>query len=301
MQIEFRPRSRLKPESAFLSQFARSVTSQEGEDGIIEKILEIVPPAHRYCVEIGAYDGKVLSNTWNLIVNHGWRGMMIEGREMLFRSLAQRFSAANLEIEGRFSDKVALVHQYAAFEGARSLDGMLAKARAPKDLDFISIDIDSSDWYLWDSLKVYRPRVVLIEFNATIPNDVYFVQARDFTVNQGCSLLALIELGKRKNYELVATTTDNAFFVDKALYPAFGIADNDIDSMHFSPYLQSRLFQGYDGELIVAGYQKLHWPNLPFAQEDIQVLPKALRRYGLGFTDSIPDTRAETDAANKGA
>ncbi len=299
MQNEFRPRSRVDPKSAHLSQFARNVTSQDGEDGVIEKIFEILPPANRYCVEIGAFDGKYLSNTWNLIVNHGWHGVLIEGREFLYQKVAERFSPANPEVEGRFSDKVTLIHQYAAFEGARSLDAMLAQARVPSDLDFISIDIDSNDWYLWDSMTVYQPRVVLIEFNATIPNDVCFVQERDFNVNQGCSLLALIDLGKRKGYELVATTVANAFFVRKDSFTAFGIADNDIDAMYFFGQLQTRLFQGFDGELIVAGYQKLHWPNVPFAQEDIQVLPKALRRYGVMVSDSMLDARAQMQASEE--
>lgn len=296
MQIEFRPRSRIDPRSAYLSQFARNVTSQDGEDGIIEKIFALVRPANKCCVEIGAFDGKLLSNTWNLIINQGWHGVLIEGRNMLYQRLVERFSSRNPEVEGRFSDKVTLIHQYAAFEGASSLDGMLAQTNVPRDLDFISIDIDSNDWHLWDSMKVYQPRAVMIEFNATIPNDVYFVQARDFNVAQGCSLLALIDLGKRKGYELIATTTANAFFVRKELFPAFGIADNDIDSMYFQAHLQSRLFQGFDGELIVAGYRKLHWQNLPFTQEDIQVLPKALRRYGMVFSDSLPDVRAEIEA-----
>ena len=292
-QIEFRPKSRLNPESAYLLRSIRNVTSQDGEDGIIEKIFTIVPPANRVCMEIGAFDGKLLSNTWNLIVNHGWSGVMIEGRNLLFQQLRARFNAANAEAEGRVADKVKLVHAYAAFEGARSLDAILAEAGAPKDIDFISIDIDSNDWHLWASLEVYKPRVVLIEFNATIPNDVYFVQERDASVTHGCSLLALIELGKRKGYELIAATTANAFFARADLYPAFGIADNDIDAMYFNPHLQTRLFQGYDGELILAGYQRLHWPGLPMTAEDVQVLPKALRQYGMMFVDSLPDARAE--------
>jgi hypothetical protein len=293
MQIEFRPKSRVKPESTYLLRYARVVTAQEGEDGIIEKIFEIISPANKYCVEIGAYDGKLLSNTWNLIIHHHWRGALIEGREMLFQQLSDRFSARNPEVEGRYSENVTLIHEYAAFEGNKSLDGLLAKAGAPKDLDFISIDIDSNDWYLWESMNVYQPRVVMIEFNATIPNDVYFVQSRDFNINQGCSLLALIELGRKKGYELVATTTANAFFVRKKLFPAFNIADNDIDSMYYNANLQTRLFQGYDGELILAGYQKLHWHDFPFSQEDIQVLPKSLRKHGMVFTDGLADARAQ--------
>ena len=36
----------------------------------------------------------------------------------------------------------------------------------------------------------------MIEFNQSIPNDVYFVQDADPAVHHGSSLLAMIELGK---------------------------------------------------------------------------------------------------------
>ncbi|HET6266018.1 MAG TPA: hypothetical protein VFD95_14240 [Usitatibacter sp.] len=299
-RIEFRPRSRVNPQSAWLSKFARNVTSQDGEDGIIEKIFATVPPANRWCLEIGAYDGKLHSNTWNLVNNLGWNAVLVEGRSLLFAQLASRYNAANPEPEGRAAGRVAMVHEYAAFEGPRSLDAILSHAGAPKDLDFASIDIDSNDWHLWESLKAYRPRVLQIEFNATIPNDVFFVQERVPDVTHGCSLLALVELGKSKGYELVATTTANAFFVLADLYPAFGIADNDIDAMYFgNAHLLTRLFQGYDGELILAGYERLHWPNLSFTAQDIQVLPRSLRRYGMMFVDSQLEARTDQDAAEK--
>jgi len=285
-QVEFRPRSRINPRSTYLLEYASNITSQHGEDGIIAKIFEIVPPANLWCLEIGAFDGKLLSNTWSLITQRGWRAVLVEGNDDQWGQLAARFSRDNPEIEGRFADHVALVHKYADFEGESSLDGILSAAGAPKDLDFMSIDIDSNDWHLWDSLVQYKPRVLMIEFNTTIPNDVYYVQARDSNVTQGCSLLALIELGKRKGYELVVCTPANAIFVRAELYPAFNIPDNDIDAMYFYPYLQTRLFQGYDGELILAGYQQLHWPNVPFSAADVQVLPEPLRRYGMQFHDT---------------
>ena len=36
--------------------------TQRGEDGIIEKIFEIVGATNRYCVEFGAWDGKLYSS-----------------------------------------------------------------------------------------------------------------------------------------------------------------------------------------------------------------------------------------------
>ncbi len=45
--------------------------SQHGEDGVIEKIFEIIEPGPKFCVEFGAFDGIHNSNMRNLIVNHG--------------------------------------------------------------------------------------------------------------------------------------------------------------------------------------------------------------------------------------
>lgn len=59
-KIEFRPRSRVKPESAYLLKFAKNVASQVGQDGIFEKMFEIIGINNRWCVEFGAWDGKHL-------------------------------------------------------------------------------------------------------------------------------------------------------------------------------------------------------------------------------------------------
>jgi hypothetical protein len=71
-------RSRSTQEDTSLSAFARNVTSQCGEDGIIERILSIMTDKDGWCVEFGAWDGKHLSNTYNLIHNKGYSAVLIE-------------------------------------------------------------------------------------------------------------------------------------------------------------------------------------------------------------------------------
>jgi hypothetical protein len=275
MQIRIKRQSFVKPASAFLREFHRNVTSQLGEDGIIEKIFEIMGATNRYCVEFGAWDGKLYSNSWNLLKNGGWRGLLIEADTEKYAELAAEYA-------GRAD--VVTRNLRVATEGPQSLDAILAEAGAPSDLDFLCIDIDGNDWHIWNALKDFAPRLVAVEFNPSIPNDVIFVQDDDPSVNHGSSLLALIELGKAKGYELVATTDCNAFFVPKALFPAFGIADNGIYAMHDPMYFESRLFQLYDGTLVLTGCKRLLWSNVTIEQEDIQVLPKALRKYGGAVT-----------------
>jgi hypothetical protein len=270
MYVEFKRKSRVKSASAFLQKFRNKVTSQAGEDGLIEKIFEIAGTTNQYCIEFGAWNGKHNSNTWNLLKNKGWSGLLIEANEARF---------AELEVEYADHEGVTSLNGLVETAGEQSLDAILARVGAPDEPDLLCIDIDGMDWHIWKSLTKFAPRLVVIEFNPSMSSDVIYIQDDDPSVFHGCSLLALIELGKLKGYELVATTEFNGLFVKQELYPAFGIEDNDIDSMHDMSIFESRLLQCYDGTLVLAGCRRLLWTNTPIAQEDIQVLPAALRTY----------------------
>lgn len=268
--LELHRKSRIVPASLVLKPYRRDVTSQCGEDGMIERIFQVIGASSKWCVEFGAWDGRHFSNTWNLVHNCGWSGLLIEGDP-------QRFAALQETCQD-ISERTRLFNGYVGLEAGTMLDEFLDRANAPRDFDFLSIDIDGNDWHVWRSLARYRPRVVVIEFNPSVENDISFVQDYDRTTNQGCSLLALVELGREKGYELVATTEWNAFFVTRELFPLLSIADNSIDALH-EPELVIRIFQGYDGRIFATGELALYWHGLALTQEDFQVLPENLRRY----------------------
>ena len=254
-----------------LSQYRRNVFSQGGEDGIIEQINELLRPEHKLCVEFGAWDGKLFSNCYNLTTNKNWSGIMIEANPEKYKELQQTYAE---------NENVRTVHRLVDFEGANSLDNILAEFGAPRDIGLISIDIDGNDYYVFESLKNHTPELVVIEFNPTIPNDVLFVQEKSFKVNQGCSLLALVILGKQKGYELAACTDWNAFFVKQEKLPVLGIENNFINRM-YAPMQDGRIFQGYDGSIHVVGMHTLMWKGgIPVSSDDFQVLPKAIRVWG---------------------
>ncbi|WP_183094980.1 hypothetical protein [Nocardioides stalactiti] len=239
---------RRKPESCFLQEFRRDVYSQFGEDGVIEKIFEIVGTTNRWCVEFGAWDGLHLSNTAHLLRDLGWSGVMIEGSAAKFEELTANYAD---------HDRVHPVLAVVGFErGKDALDDHLRTTPCPLTPDLVSIDIDGADYYVWRSLHRYKPRVVVIEFNPTVPNDVVFVQDEDMAINQGASLAAMVELGKRKGYELVATTNGNAFFVQADLFPLFAIADNSIDALREN--VSGRIFHCYDGT-VYTKMRPLQW------------------------------------------
>jgi hypothetical protein len=270
-KIELRRVNRTKLESTYIRrEFSRNVTSQYGEDGMIAKILELIGVENRWCVEFGAWDGKYLSNTWDLINNKRWSAVLAEGDEGRAAKLAETHAGRRGE--------VFVKHAFVGWEGPHSLDLILSGAPIPKNFDFLSIDIDGNDWHVWESLKNYRPRLVVVEFNPSASNQLYFVQDRDPTLNQGASLLALIELGKSKGYELAACNHINAMFVLAEEFPKLGISDNSIDAM-YEEFMTTEICQGYDGTIFPAGHMMLTWHGLPLLQEDFQILPKALRRY----------------------
>jgi hypothetical protein len=267
---ELRRKIRVKPESAWLRDFAANVTSQSGEDGMIAKIFDTIGAVNRWCVEFGAWDGKYLSNTWDLRHNKGWRSVLIEGDPV---------RAAALAAENQEQNSAATVVQaHVGWAGENALDTILAGSELPANFDLLSIDIDGNDWHVWRALTHYRPRLVVVEFNPSASNDFYFVQDADPAINQGASLLAFCGLAREKGYELAATTAANAFFVLTEEFPKLGIADNSPDAIH-APQSTTELCQGFDGTIFAAGHMMLTWHGIQLDQEDFQVLPRHLRKY----------------------
>jgi hypothetical protein len=256
--------------STYLSNFAENVTSQYGEDGIVSKILNVIGYRNKWVVEIGAWDGKYLSNSWNLTSRAGWHGVLVEGDEQ--RCVRLRENCVDLP-------KVTVKRAFVGFDtvASNSIDRILAETSIPEDFDLLSIDIDGNDYYVWQSMRRYRPRVVIIEYNPTVSNDVVFVQDADDRVNQGCSLAALIHLGKDKGYELACVTAVNGIFVCVDEFPKLRIEDNDIDAMRRDD--GPRILIGYDGTVFTAGLDYLPWTGDKLEVEDLQFLPKSMRRY----------------------
>ena len=49
------------------------------------------------------------------------------------------------------------------------MDNLLEKTNLPKDFEILSIDIDSYDLEVWESLVFYKPKIVIIEINSSYP------------------------------------------------------------------------------------------------------------------------------------
>jgi len=195
-----------------LAEFARNITSQFGEDGIIAEILARIGTRERTCVEFGAWDGKYLSNTWDLWRNQGWRAILIEGD-------AAKHAALNESLKAY--PAVMSVHAFVTADGADCLDQILLRTGAPQELDVLSIDIDGDEYYVWKNLTQFHPRIVVVEYNPTIPPELDLVQVPGAYF--GASARALTRLAHEKGYGLACCTETNCIFVARTEFGGLGI------------------------------------------------------------------------------
>ena len=76
--------------SEWLNERRSTVTSQNGEDGVLAAIFEKIGTANKWCCEFGAWDGVHLSNT-NTLIQNGWSSVQIEGDISKFVDLTRNF------------------------------------------------------------------------------------------------------------------------------------------------------------------------------------------------------------------
>lgn len=262
-------------ETQWLLDYSSNTYSQTGEDGVIAKILSLLPETDGWCVEFGAWDGVHLSNARRLILEERYRAILIEGDERKFQSLRSNYAGNN---------EVKTLNTFVGFDADNGLDRILSPYSIPKSFDFLSIDIDGNDYHVWKAVKDYRPKVVCVEFNPTIPSEVHFVQTPDPRTNQGCSLLALDQLARAKNYQVVCVLPWNALFVDEKYFAKFEIADNRLQLMRKDHSYITWFFSGFDGSVHLAGAKRMPWHGIPIDERAMQILPVVLRSYPDNYT-----------------
>jgi len=265
-----------RKEPWWLLDHVANTHSQYGEDGIIREILRTIGGLDRWCVEFGAWNGRYLSNTRRLIEEDDYAAVLIEGNLERYRELRSLAQHGSNEIH---------IHQWVGFGTEDGLDSILARTPVPKHFDLLSIDIDGNDYHVWEALRCYRPKVVCIEYNHTIPTEVDFVQEKDAQANHGSSVAALTRLGAEKDYHLVCITKANALFVRSEFFPRFGISTNSPGLLRRDQSDITYLFFGYDGTVFLRGRCELPWHGLPLNERDFQTLPRWLR--GVSETRSM--------------
>jgi hypothetical protein len=192
------------------------ISSQNGEDGILAFLFSKIGPGDRRFVEFGIGD-VARCNSTQLALGFGWSGLLVDG-ERRFVEAALRFYAAHPEAAAR-------VRIAEAWITPDNVDAVFRSNGMQGDVDLVSIDIDGNDYWVWQALSAARPRVVAIEYNASLGAEESLVTRYDphfdrFALHprgwyHGASLAAFERLARARGYRLVGCDSSgfNAFFV----------------------------------------------------------------------------------------
>ena len=196
-----------------LCHFESQVFSQNGEDGIIAEIFARIGTTNKFFIEIGVGDG--LENNSAFLLWQKWNGIWIDKTnypKKVRRNVAEAIDSGQLKFHNEFVTM-------------ENIENVIGTEGVPNEPDFMSIDIDRNTIWIWRGIKRLRPRVVVVEYNATIPASInWSVDYRPFSAWNGthyfgASLKAFEKLGEELGYALVGCNLVgiNAFFVRKDL------------------------------------------------------------------------------------
>jgi hypothetical protein len=174
-------------------KWRRGKYSQSYQDMLLERIFSTIgvrntPP---FCVEFGFNDASLTggsgSNVANFVLHHGWRCLLLDG------------SHANPSIN---------LHRH--FLTAENICDVFAEHGVPTEPEYISIDVDSTDLWLFRALLCrYKAMVYSVEYNScfpleraiTFPNDASKIWPGDR--GYGASLKALQMVAAEGGYSLL--------------------------------------------------------------------------------------------------
>ena len=214
-----------------LNRYEYKIYSQGGEDGIIDEIFKRIGTTNKFFIEFGA--GTGLENNTIYLLLKNWKGCWIDGDSKKVETLNKIYGFLVRQKKLRIGN---------VFVTAENAEDLFNELNIPKEPDLLSIDIDGNDYWVWKAIKNYKPRAVIIEYNALWRPDLEWVMKynpkNEWNRNSyfGAGLKSLELLGAQKGYKLVGCSFAgiNAFFVredlvkDKFLTPF--IAEN-----HYEP------------------------------------------------------------------
>lgn len=189
------------------------VFSQWGEDGIIQYLIHNIQLSNPVFVEFGVED-YTESNTRFLLMHDNWEGLVIDGGADNIDKIKRS------ELYWRYR-----VNAIQAFITAENINDLINQNGVSGDIGSLSVDIDGNDYWVWKAIDCIHPDIVICEYNyrfgkekaVTVPYNPNFVrgEAHYSMVYYGASIAALVKLGNKKGYKLVAGNSNgnNLFFV----------------------------------------------------------------------------------------
>lgn len=212
-QIELTNRSEKKFQE--INDLELKIFSQFGEDGLINFLINNINIKNKKFIEFGVENYEE-ANTRFLLENNGWSGLIFD---------SSKDNVEYIKKQNYYWKNDLTVH--CEFITKENINRLFSTNNYEGEIGLLSIDIDGNDYWIWKSIEVINPNIVIIEFNArlgvnksiTVPYKEKFNRTKEHYSNIyfGASLPALYKLAKTKGYELICTNKDcnNAFFIKK--------------------------------------------------------------------------------------
>jgi hypothetical protein len=196
-----------------LDQYECKIFSQNGEDGITLKLIELI---------YDDYDNYANHASHNLknYVEFGTG----DGTECNTRILRERYHWRGLQMDGGNENLAINLHK--EFITKENIVSLFQKYNVPATIHVLSVDIDFNDFYcLKEILDHYTCDIIICEYNAThLATEDKIIKYEknggwDGSNYFGASLFALEQLGKKYNYTLIYCNRNgvNCFFVRTAI------------------------------------------------------------------------------------
>jgi hypothetical protein len=210
--------SPLIPPHTELNKHEYSVHSQFGEDGVLAWIFSKIEPKTKTLVEVGCGSGRQC-NTAHMVLNLGWRGLLIDGSAQNVREAREFFKYL---LPWQLYAQTQIEQHFVTVE---NINEILLRHRTLASPDLLTIDIDGNDYWIWEAITAIDPQVVVVEYNSTYGKKEALVtpyQERFDAYAQhplglyhGASLQALCVLAQKKGYAFIGCESNgaNAFFV----------------------------------------------------------------------------------------
>jgi hypothetical protein len=191
--------------------------SQTDEDGILLYLLSLTNMVTRKAVEVCAGNG-VESNTANLIINHGYHALLLDGN-------ARDVEEGRSFYRNNRNTRIWPPQYVQGWVTRDNINTILTENHFQGEIDVLSLDMDGVDYWIWKELTAVSPRVVVLEYQdawgdeaaLTVPYSESFqaVRFNGYPDYAGATLPAFVKLGRSKGYRLVGCNQYgyNAFFL----------------------------------------------------------------------------------------
>ncbi len=217
LALEYRQLHHLGAPLPKLHEVGFRVYSESDEDGILHYLFSLLGTTTQTLVDIGA-SRLHGSNTANLIVHHGWTGLLVDSSAERIKELQAAYAAC--PDTSHYPPKCVI-----AWITAENVNALLEAHGYKGLIDLLCIDLDGVDYWIWKAIDVITPRVVVVEYqciwgpdrSVTVPYDPQFKAVFEgrYGIYNSASLAAFVKLAKIKGYRLVGCQRYgyNAFFI----------------------------------------------------------------------------------------